>query len=159
MKYKNINWKIVKFDETKEFKKEFIEKYKLSKIEAVYCVNLNSCTYYAEITPSYNLTFICYTYEFNSTELNKLKESESEDLIYEATEELIKEEGIASENILVIHCKDLDKYLEKNKESVYDISDWITEEDYEDSLDENDKINETYIEDLIIEKYHANPIF
>jgi hypothetical protein len=58
---------------------------------------------------------------------------------------------------LILHCSYLDKYLEQNPEMVKNINNWIEQEEYEDALETENW--EIVLEELLIEKYHCNPIF
>jgi len=153
MSYENQKWIIVKFDETENFKKEFLENSKLNKIYGIYIVNLNIVTHYCEITPSYTLSFVEYQWEY----LPEVDVSLEDDFIFDVENEMLKEENNAVEHSLILHCSYLDKYLEQNPEMVKNINNWIEQEEYEDALETENW--EIMLEELLIEKYHCNPIF
>lgn len=50
-----VHWKLVAFDETRYWNKEFLARLGIAKVMAVYLFNALSVTYCCEITPSYEL--------------------------------------------------------------------------------------------------------
>lgn len=143
-------WKIVKIDETKFFKEEFLKKHHLEKIDSVYIYREDLHYHIADLNPSYELFFV--TYEEKFEDISKLPISEQMEIIHDARESLYEMEK--DQEVSYIYTKNFSNI------KTIDITGWLSQYEIEEGLEMEDLAERNnYFSNLLIEKYQANPIY